>query len=139
MKIVSTRGYQIEGHSRKAYRITTSEGDSYDCTPSGSAGYELLGTAYRSLKECKKDIEGGLVADNTGEPAIDVETAGKTWDCVDPCAILITIAPPILGCELIRTLDAHGWLTPEGLPDRAAAAKEFERIRSLNSRKEMQQ
>lgn len=140
MRIVSTKGYRIEGQSRKAYRINTSEGDSYDCTPSGSAGYELLGTAYRSLRECKKEIERGLVVDNTGDPGIDVERcAGGTWDCVHPCAILITIAPPIPGSELIRTLDAYGWLTPEGLPDRAAAVKEFERIQSLNLKKETQQ
>ena len=61
--------------------------------------------------------------------------ARKVWDCIDPCAMLCycvqTGAVP-LNDEVKRTLDAFGWLTPEGFPDYECMQHEFNRNANKN-------
>lgn len=51
------------------------------------------------------------------------------WYSVDPCAFLCyTIQESLLPFDdtIKQTLDAFGWLTPEGYPDYAKMRREFE-------------
>lgn len=143
MRIVSTTGYWIEGEQRKAYRVTTSEGDIYDCTPSGSAGYQVLGKHYPAIKQIKSIILSGGIVLKTQDEVIDLERNELgTWDCVDPCALLILNVPHDHGLhgsispQLIQTLDAYGWLDEEGRPDVKRAEKEITRVENLIANKE---
>lgn len=72
----------------------------------------------RTLKQCKEVVANDAVvffADATepsGPPQRD-----ETWGCVDPCALLILKSDELADQEVLRTLDAYGWLLPSGEPD----------------------
>ena len=54
-----------------------------------------------------------------------------TWDCVDPCAMLIVLADSDdLKCADVReTLEAYGWIDPEtGKVDTARAERLANRV-----------
>ena len=84
----------------------------------------------RTLSECKQ-----LVADDTVVFFADAEkgtegTGNGTWDCVDPNALLILISTTGADMpEIKRTLDAHGWLLPNGEFDVEQAGQNFEKWR----------
>ena len=69
-------------------------------------------------------------------PDNEPEDRQGTWNCVDPCALLIMLQAGVTvghgdDCvspdEIKRTLDAHGWLTPEGLTDVVQADENYEK------------
>ena len=84
----------------------------------------------RTLSECKR-----LVANDAVVFFADAEKATEgpengTWDCVDPNALLILISTTGADMpEIKRTLDAHGWLLPNGEFDVEQAGQNFEKWR----------
>ena len=86
----------------------------------------------RTLKQCKELVANDAVvyfADvtNATDDHDDTESKGA-WDCVHPCALLILLAECDVSREEIdRTLDAFGWMTPEGGRDFRAAEESLER------------
>ena len=83
----------------------------------------------RTLSECKRLVANDAVvffADAT-EPSGPPESDG-TWGCVDPCALLILISTTGADMpEIKRTLDAHGWLLPNGEFDVEQAGENFKK------------
>jgi len=94
----------------------------------------LLGEFKGTLAQCKQLVSEDKVvhfADRCTKVAPDNEPEDRqgTWDCVDPNALLILLQAGVsVGSEEIkRTLDAHGWLTPDGLTDVVQAESNFEK------------
>ena len=52
-----------------------------------------------------------------------------TWDCIDPCAILVLMREGVLVQEedILKTLDAFGWIE-DGNEDMARAKRELKRF-----------
>lgn len=55
----------------------------------------------------------------------DVVQSVAAWDCIHPCALLI-LCQVEMGPEVLRTLDAFGYLTPDGVPDVEGALREYQ-------------
>ena len=133
MKVKKTVGFVKNGHLRKSYVIHTECGHEFIAAANGRySGYRCDGVFYQSVKEIKAAIESGDVffADDAGRVADEVADDNKSpmWDCIDPCALLIKLGPPVLGHRALETLGNYGWLTEEGLPDRERVEKEFKRV-----------
>lgn len=58
------------------------------------------------------------------EEEVPILTDPDTWDCIHPCALLIICRVP-MGSEILRTLDAYGYLTADGVPDVEGALREY--------------
>ena len=89
-----------------------------------------LGDFRGTLAECKQKVIDGYsehFADATEAP--EAPEVDGTWACVDPCALLIMMQAGVelSPCEIKRTLDAHGWLTPDGLADIEQAESNLEK------------
>ena len=86
----------------------------------------LLGEFKGTLAQCKQLVSEDKVvhfADAPPEP----ESNHSSWDCVHPCALLILLAEGgVSRKEIDRTLDAFGWMKPEGKRDIEGAAKNYE-------------
>mgnify|MGYP003659893787 FL=1 len=135
MKIKKTVGFASEGDHRKSYTIHTECGHEFIAKANGrNAGYRCEGLFYGSVKELKTAIESGVapreIACKDERIAADAADDNKSpmWDCIDPCALLIRLGPPVLGHEALETLGNYGWLTEDGLPDRERVEKEFKRV-----------
>ena len=117
MQIKKTVGYPkldmyIKGKHRKGYVIHTECGEKFHAKPVGSQSYECGGNQWRSLKALKHDIRHGDLceAHRTEEPTeVSTVDGEDTWDCVHPCALLIT-KPRSFDGDLLRTLGNYGWL-----------------------------
>ena len=72
-----------------------------------------------SREEIADKLVEGLFED---EP----ERKPETWQCVDPCALLILLADTT-DPEVRRTLDAYGWVTPDGELDDEQANDNYEK------------
>ena len=113
----------------KNFMITTPLGDRYIAIREGS-GFTIGDDATRrTLKQCKE-----LVANDAVVYFADAEKAPEvpqTWDHVDPCALLVLLeCPRSISEEVHRTLDANGWIKPDGTQDIELARKTFEQERS---------
>lgn len=73
---------------------------------------------------CTKIVQDNIVDDLAG--ALSDKT-DKTWDCCDPCALLILHAGSVDDPEVKRTLDAYGWLLPDGTLDVEQAEENLEK------------
>ena len=66
--------------------------------------------------------------DSWQEPRINLEAPvvpdAGTWSCIHPCALLILHQIP-LSQEVMRTLDAYGYLLSDGQPDSDQALREY--------------
>ena len=85
-----------------------------------------LGEFKGTLAQCKQLVADGKVvhfADAPPEP----ESNHSTWDCVHPCALLILHAGSVDDPEVKRTLDAFGWLLPDGKLDIEQAEENLEK------------
>jgi len=89
----------------------------------------ILGEFKGTLAQCKQ-----LVADNKVVHFADVHEepeVPQTWDHVDPCALLVLLeCPRSISEEVHRTLDANGWIKPDGTQDIELARSTFEQQRS---------
>ena len=81
----------------------------------------------RTLKQCKEAVANDAVVFFADAEKASEEPRGGTWDCVDPCALLILHAGGIDDPEIKRTLDAFGWLLPDGLLDVEQAEANLEK------------
>ena len=74
-----------------------------------------------------------IVADDDNEPdEVSMLSGEDTWDCVHPCALLIT-KPRSFDGDLLRTLGNYGWLDVMGRPDIARAEREIKRVKNLRN------
>lgn len=86
----------------------------------------ILGEFRGTLAQCKQLVSVSEVvhfADAPPEP----ESNHSTWDCVHPCALLILHAGSVDDPEVKRTLDAFGWLLPDGKLDIEQAEENLEK------------
>jgi hypothetical protein len=92
----------------------------------------ILGEFRGTLAQCKQLVSDGEVvhfADRCTKiaPDSEVDDRPRMWDHVDPCALLILMSHSGVDFpEVKRTLDAHGWLLPDGSVDVKAASENFE-------------
>jgi hypothetical protein len=143
MEIKSTTGRPGLCGTRKDYVIRTKCGEKFYAKAVGSQGYECGGVNFDSLKAIKAAIVAGDFDEDATE-ASEVSTAdgADTWDCVHPCALLITNLQVIGGTTLfnpvltIETLGNYGWLDVMGRPDIARAEREIKRVENLKKRSE---
>ena len=77
----------------------------------------------RHFADSHEEIADKLVDGLLGDEA---ERKSETWQCVDPCALLILFAHHI-DPEVRRTLDAYGWVTPDGELDDEQANENYEK------------
>ena len=136
MEIKSTTGRPGLGGTRKDYVIRTKCGEKYYAKAVGSQGYECGGVNFGSLKALKAAIVDGDFDEEATE-ASEVSTAegADTWDCVHPCALLITKLRMFDG-HIIETLGNYGWLDCMGRPDVARAEREIKRVENLKKSSE---
>ena len=136
MEIKSTTGRPGLGGTRKDYVIKTNCGSMFYAKAVGSQGFECGGVNYSSLKALKAHIVDGDFAEEATE-ASEVSTAegADTWDCVHPCALLITKLRMFDG-HIIETLGNYGWLDCMGRPDVARAEREIKRVENLRKSSE---
>ena len=149
MEIKKTAGHPkldhyINGKLRKGYVIHTKCGEKYHAKPVNSQSFECGGINFPSLKALKAHIiDGGF---DTEEPDEATEAStldgADTWDCVHPCALLITLVPHDFGLhgslcsDMKHTLDRYGWLDCMGRPDIARAEREIARVENLKKSSE---
>ena len=136
MKIKKTVGKAGLGGDRKDYVIHTECGERFYAKAVGSQGYECGGVSWQSLKELKTHISNGGFDDGDKEPdEVSMLSGEDIWDCVHPCALLIT-KPRSFDGDLLRTLENYGWLDVMGRPDIARAEREIKRVKNLRLNKE---
>jgi hypothetical protein len=65
----------------------------------------------------------------------------NTWDCCDPCAIIVLLLSNTLTLKtndmILHTLDNHGWLDENQKMDLAAAQKELGRAQKLSQQNQV--
>ncbi len=100
----------------------------------------------RTLRECKLAVANDTVvffADRCTKVVPDAEVGEdpisnhSAWDCVHPCALLIKLSVTKFKYEdeIKRTLDAFGWIKPDGTPDFEHADSDYEQWRKKNANK----
>ena len=77
----------------------------------------------RHFADSVEDIADKLVDGLLGDEG---DRKPETWQCVDPCALLILLADTT-DPEVRRTLDAYGWVTPDGELDDEQANENYEK------------
>ena len=84
--------------------------------------------AKRTLSECKQVVaDDRVVFFADAEKGPEAPEQGETWQCCDPCALLILMSHSGVDFpEVKRTLDAYGWLLPDGSVDVKAASANLE-------------
>ncbi len=125
----------------KNYTITnTDDGSSHMAMRRGNGKYDLGKNTDITLRQCKQLVSedrveyfaDGMSRSVSSEIADDLaaalfERTDKTWDCVDPCALLMLHAGSVDDPEVKRTLDAYGWLMPDGSLDVEQAEENLEK------------
>ena len=134
MKIKKTVGKPGIDGNRKDYAIHTTCGHKFYAKAIGSQSYECGGVNFDTLRAIKAHIESGGFEDGSSVKPSETSTAegADTWDCVHPCALLIT-KPRSFDGDLIKTLDSYGWLDVMGRPDVARAEREIKRVKNLKN------
>ena len=131
MKIKKTVGKAGLGGDRKDYVIHTECGEKFYAKAVGSQGYECGGMSWKSVKALKTHIEADGFSDEPAEE-VSMSSGEDTWDCIHPCALLIT-KPRAFDGDLLRTLGNYGWLDVTGRPDIARAEREIKRVKNLRN------
>ena len=126
MKNVKTKGVLDETGTKNFMITNTDTGEVHVAMRDGQKF--TLGEFTGTLKQCKELVAEGKVvhfADAQPEP----ESNDSSWDCVHPCALLIRLCGMQLSHnnELRRTLDAFGWMKPDGTPDFEGADINYEK------------
>ena len=104
-------------------------------TSSKFSVFDMIPTTRDQCKEIVADWDFDAESDDSNSPCTDSPCSGRgTWDCVDPCALLIRIAGTRLShprsdvdSEIIRTLESFGWMKPDATPDFEEADKNFKK------------
>ena len=123
---VKVTGFVVDGV--KSYRLTF-QGVEYVAERDGS---KFVCSGIRgTLREIKAAIAsgqvGGPVVSDTGEPI--VSGPKSTWDCVDPCALLVELihGGKLEPEDVWNTLDCYGWIDPASGVDVDRAKREIGR------------
>ncbi len=90
----------------------------------------VVGEFRGTLSQCKQLVSASEVVHFADAPPEPMDSrADGTWDCVDPCALLIIAAAGghVSDDEINRTLDAHGWIKPDGERDSLHARENLEK------------
>ena len=140
MKIKKTVGFSSKQGSRKGYNIHTDSGEVFRATPLGSQRYQCNGLSYKSLRAVKDSILKGALAEVDEDPVEPSEASTlsgpDTWDCVHPCALLISLLPfgvrIVFRDQITETLGNYGWLDCMGQPDIARAEREIARVKKYS-------
>jgi hypothetical protein len=125
-----------DGCGRKNYIITNTDDGSEHVAIKRETGskYDIGEHTCLTLRQCKVLVSENRVrhfADSREEMVVDAvedksERKPETWDCCDPCALLILLADTT-DPEVRRTLDAYGWITQDGELDDEQANDNYER------------
>ncbi len=122
MNNVKTKGVVDENGIKNFMLTNTDTGEVHVAMRDGQKF--ILGEFRGTLAQCKQLVAASKVvhfADAQPERAPE-----GTWDHVDANALLILRgSSDVTEAEIRRTLDANGWLTPEGEPDVVAARENF--------------
>ncbi len=127
MSNVKVKGV-LDENGVKNFIITNKDtGESHVAMRHGQFSFSV-GEFTGTLKQCKQLVSANEVvhfADAPPEP----EDKQDTWGCVDPCALLIIAAAGghVSDDEINRTLDAHGWIKPDGERDSLHARENLEK------------
>jgi len=141
MKIKKTVGnprldMYINGKDRKGYIIHTECGEKFHAKPVGSKSYECGGLNFDTLRGVKFYVEEGGFGEDAEDDneleEVSMLSGEDIWDCVHPCALLIT-KPRSFDGDLLRTLGNYGWLDVMGRPDIARAEREIKRVKNLRN------
>ena len=128
MSEVKTRGV-FDEEGIKNFAITNLDtGETFIALRTGSRFTIGDDGVSRTLSECKRLVADDAVVFFADAEKASEEPRGGTWDCVDPCALLILISTTGADMpEIKRTLDAHGWLLPSGEFDVEQAGENFKK------------
>ena len=89
----------------------------------------------RTLSECKRLVANDAVV-FFADAEKDTETPEQdgTWQCCDPCALVIMLATGVDVPDSVidNTLDAYGWIIPEGLRDIVQAEENYSKWRKTS-------
>ena len=130
----------IDESGSKNYIITNTDDGSEHVAIKRTTGskYDIGEHSCLTLRQCKvlvsedrvrhfadsvEDIADKLVDGLLGDEG---DRRPETWACVDPCALLILLADTT-DPEVRRTLDAYGWVTPDGELDDEQANENYEK------------
>ena len=123
----------IDESGNKNYIITNTDDGSEHVAIKRETGskYDIGEHTCLTLRQCKVLVSEDRVrhfADSVDDEPAEVEQGRRpeTWACVDPCALLILLADTT-DPEVRRTLDAYGWVTPEGELDSEQANENYEK------------
>lgn len=135
MKIKRTTGIVNPETGKKDFEIEREDGVCVLARRNGSkfVVFDMIPASLSQCKEIVADWDFDADSDDSNSPCTDSPCSGRgTWDCVDPCALLIRIAGTRLShprsdvdSEIIRTLESFGWMKPDGTPDFEEADKNF--------------
>ena len=133
---IKVKGVSDES-GRKNYIITNTDDGSDHVAIKRESGskYDIGEHTCLTLRQCKVLVSENRVkhfADSREEVAVaavadEPERKPETWDCVDPCALLILHVGNVGDPEVKRTLDAYGWLLPDGRFDVEQAEENLEK------------
>ena len=133
---IKVKGVSDES-GRKNYIITNTDDGSEHVAIKRESGskYDIGEHTCLTLRQCKVLVSEDRVrhfADRCTKIVPDSEVADEperkpeTWDCCDPCALLILLADTT-DPEVRRTLDAYGWVTQDGELDDEQANDNYEK------------
>ena len=128
--VVKTKGI-LDENGVKHFEITDSSGGIYIAMRQPNGKFTIGDDGLsRTLKQCKDAVVNDAVvyfADATEAP--EAPNSGDTWSCVDANALLIILAAggTVDPTEIDRTLDANGWLKPDGQHDALQARENLEK------------
>ena len=129
MNNVKVKGV-FDENSIKNFMITnTDTGETHIALRDGQKF--VIGDFRGTLAQCKQLVAASKVVVKEIEP----EKARDTWDCVDPCALLVKLwtephieyMPEGLAEEIGRTLDNYGWTEPGGEIDFEAVEENYKK------------
>ncbi len=123
---IKVRGIHDQNNVKNYMITNTDDGSSHMAMRRSNDKYDLGKNTDITLRQCKQ-----LVSEDRVEYFADApDEAERTpklsmWSTVHPCALLIIM--DCKGEEVDRTLDAYGWIKPDGTRDDEAANEDYEK------------
>lgn len=129
MNNVKVKGVLDENGIKNFMITNTDSGEVHVAMREGQFNFRV-GEFVGTLKQCKQLVSASEVVHFADAKTEVTESSNGSWDCCHPCALLILLAEgDVSRKEIDRTLDAFGWLTPEGTRDIEAAKESLEKWR----------
>jgi hypothetical protein len=133
-KINKTTGIVNPETGKKDFEIEREDGYCELARREGSK-FVVFDMAPASLSQCKEIVADWDYDTGSDEGITPCEGRG-TWDCVHPAALLARIASCHADVandpEVVRTLDAFGYIKPCGYFDIETAGKEYMKWKNQN-------